>query len=91
LRHDIGAAVVLPQGLDPFVSLFSESAGRAIVTVPRSEQTRFTELCMACELPYERIGVVDVLSTTLEVHGLFTVPLAELRAAFSGTFPALYG
>ena len=33
----------LPEGADPFVWLFSESAGRVLVAVPRSEELRFTE------------------------------------------------
>ena len=34
LARGIGARVVLPGGLDPFVQLWSESAGRALVSVP---------------------------------------------------------
>ncbi|MDQ4008540.1 MAG: phosphoribosylformylglycinamidine synthase subunit PurL, partial [Actinomycetota bacterium] len=37
LRYGVGCRVWLPDGLDPFVALFSESAGRAVVAVPRSE------------------------------------------------------
>ena len=33
LRLGHGARVVLPEGVDPFVALFSESAGRAVVAV----------------------------------------------------------
>jgi len=91
LRHGIGASVELPERLDPFVALFAESAGRAIVTVLRSDEARFSDLCAARSLPHVQLGVVDVLSTDLEVQGQFTVPLAELRAAFEGTLPALFG
>ena len=44
---------------DPFVMLFSESAGRVLVSVPRTEETRFTAMCSAREMPWVRIGVVD--------------------------------
>ncbi len=87
LRHDAGARIVLPDGRDPFVALFSESTGRAIVSVPRAEEVRFTDMCVARGLPAERIGVVDVLDATLSVQGQFDVPLRELRAAWSATLP----
>ncbi|MDP9094055.1 MAG: phosphoribosylformylglycinamidine synthase subunit PurL [Actinomycetota bacterium] len=85
LRHNVGARVALPEGADPFVTLFAESTGRTIVSLPPGERTRFTELCRARGLPCAEIGVVDVLATTLELHGLFEVPLRELREAWSGT------
>jgi len=93
LKHGVGARVVLPEGVGdtaPFVQLFSESAGRAIVTVPRSEEVRFTDMCTARGLPAQRIGVVDVLSAELEVQDQFTVSIAELRDASWGTLPALF-
>ena len=86
-----GARIVLPEGADPFVALFSESAGRAIVSVPRSEEIRFTDMCTARRLPHARIGVVDLLSGDLEFQGQFTVRLAELRRAWTSTLPALFG
>jgi phosphoribosylformylglycinamidine synthase subunit PurL len=88
LRYGVGCRVWLPDGLDPFVALFSESAGRAIVAVPRSEEVRFTDMCAARRFPHARIGVVD--GDALDVQGQFTLPLAELRAAWSATMPALF-
>src|SRR6185437_8554603 len=79
LRGHAGVRVVLPEGLDPFVALFSESTGRAVVSVPRSEQVRFTDMCTARGLPHERIGVIDLLSSTFDVQGQFTVALRQLR------------
>jgi phosphoribosylformylglycinamidine synthase len=35
--------------------------------------------------------VVDQGSDAVEVQGLFTVPLAELRKRFEATLPALFG
>jgi phosphoribosylformylglycinamidine synthase len=89
LRGGNGARVVLPDGADPFVSLFSESAGRALVAVPRSEELRFTEMCAARSFPCARIGVV--VGDEVEVQGQFSVPLDELRAAWEGTLPRLFG
>ncbi|MFI0894980.1 phosphoribosylformylglycinamidine synthase subunit PurL [Streptomyces sp. NPDC020983] len=87
LRGGNGARLVVPDGLDAFTFLFSESAGRAIVAVPRSEELRFTDMCAARGLPVTRVGVVD--GDAVEVQGEFTIPLAELRAGYEGTIPAL--
>ncbi|HZU55043.1 MAG TPA: phosphoribosylformylglycinamidine synthase subunit PurL [Actinocrinis sp.] len=89
LRGGHGARIVLPDELDPFVALFSESAGRAVVAVPRSEELRFTDMCRFRGLPVARIGVVD--GDAVEVQGQFSIPLEELRRAHTGTFPALFG
>ncbi|MFC8043490.1 phosphoribosylformylglycinamidine synthase subunit PurL [Nocardia sp. NPDC057353] len=91
LAGETGCRVLLPEGADPFVTLFSESAGRVLVAVPRSEETRFSKMCEARGLPAVRIGVVDQGSDSVEVQGQFSVPLTELRAAFEGTLPRLFG
>lgn len=98
LRAGIGARCWVPDGVDPFVHLFSESAGRAVVVVPRTEELRFTEMCAARGLPAARIGVVDsglgpdagfpAGTQVIEVSGLFAVSLAELRTAHEATIPA---
>jgi len=89
LAKGLGARVVLPEGLDPFVQLFSESAGRAVVTVPRSEELRFTEMCDARGLPCTRIGVTD--GDRVDVQDVLSLPLEELREAYERTLPALFG
>jgi phosphoribosylformylglycinamidine synthase len=89
LANGIGARVVLPAGLDPFVQLFSESAGRAVVSVPRSEELRFTEMCAARGLPCTRIGVTD--GTSLDVQDVLSLSLDVLREAHERTLPALFG
>jgi phosphoribosylformylglycinamidine synthase subunit PurL len=87
LRGGRGARLVVPDGIDAFTFLFSESAGRAVVAVPRSEELRFTDMCGARGLPATRIGVID--GEAVEVQGAFSLPLEELRAAHEGTIPAL--
>ncbi|MEV4503738.1 phosphoribosylformylglycinamidine synthase subunit PurL [Streptomyces klenkii] len=91
LRGGKGARIVVPDSGsaagDPFVFLFSESAGRAVVAVPRSEELRFTDMCGARGLPATRIGVVD--GEAIDVQGQFSIPLAELREAHEATIPAL--
>jgi phosphoribosylformylglycinamidine synthase subunit PurL len=88
LRYGVGCRVWLPDDLDPFVALFSESAGRAIVAVPRSEEVRFTDMCSARGFPHQRVGVVT--GDAIDVQDRFTIPLEELRAAWSATLPALF-
>lgn len=88
LRGGAGARLVVPDGLDAFTFLLSESAGRAVVSVPRSEELRFTDMCGARGLPVTRIGVVD--GDAIEVQGQFTLPLEELRTAHTETIPELF-
>ncbi|MDI3422262.1 phosphoribosylformylglycinamidine synthase subunit PurL [Streptomyces luteolus] len=87
LRGGRGARLVVPDGLDAFTFLLSESAGRAIVAVPRSEELRFTDMCGARGLPATRIGVID--GDSVEVQGEFSIPLSELRTAHEETVPGL--
>ncbi len=83
---------MLPEGTDPFTFLFSESAGRALVAVPRTEESRFVSMCEARGLPVTRIGVSDPPgSDSVDVQGLFTVTLAELRATSEKVLPGLFG
>ena len=87
LKGGHGARLIL--GDDPFVELFSETAGRVVVAVPRSEEMRFTDMCTTRGLPWSRVGVV--VGAELEIQGQFTVGLEELREAWEGTLPALFG
>jgi phosphoribosylformylglycinamidine synthase II len=91
LRGEAGVRLTVPDGADPFVFLFSESAGRAIVVVSRAEADRFADRCAARGLPAQRIGVLDVLETAIEVREQFRVPVSELRTAWSATLPTLFG
>jgi len=91
LAGETGCRIVPPDDADPFVLLFSESAGRALVAVPRTEESRFRAMCEARGLPATRIGVSDEGSDSLEVQGLFTVKLEELRRTSEGVLPGLFG
>ena len=91
LAGECGLRVVLPADADPFVWLFSESAGRVIVSVPRGEEIRFQQMLTAQNIPHTRIGVTDTDSDTFEVQDQFTLTVDELRAAHEGTLPALFG
>ncbi|ALO68304.1 phosphoribosylglycinamide synthetase [Arthrobacter alpinus] len=96
LRNNTGARVALDEvaardGVDLFTLLFSETQGRAIVSVPRSEEVRFNDMCTARRFPVARIGVVDAAGEALDLQGLFSAPLDELRIAHEGTLPKYFG
>src|SRR5271167_1371052 len=95
LAGETGCRMVIPDGFQsgtaPFTFLFSESAGRVLVAVPRTEESRFVAMCEARGLPATRIGVVDQGSDSVEVQGLFTVSLDELRATYERVLPELFG
>ncbi len=91
LAGETGCRILVPEGADSFVTLFSESAGRVLVAVPRTEESRFRAMCEARGLPASRIGVVDQGSDAVEVQGLFTVSLEDLRSTSEGVLPGLFG
>ena len=87
LRHDKGVALTLPDtGLDATSMLFGESVARALVTLPGASLQRFEELCAEHGVPMERIGEVTG-EDKLEIQGLFTLDLPEVRKAWSATLP----
>ncbi|PDQ34086.1 MAG: phosphoribosylformylglycinamidine synthase II [Candidatus Lumbricidophila eiseniae] len=84
LRFGVGARIVLAElaadtGLDAATLLFSESAGRVIVSVPRDDEVRFLGLCAGRNYPVRRIGVTDATSQELSIQDIVTVPISELR------------
>ncbi|MGO4188254.1 phosphoribosylformylglycinamidine synthase subunit PurL [Pseudarthrobacter sp. TAF60_1] len=96
LRYGVGARIALQDvmdrdGVDLFTALFSESQGRAVVGVPRSEEVRFQDMCTARGFAHLRIGVVDAASNTLEINGVDTLSLDALREAHEGTLPKYFG
>jgi phosphoribosylformylglycinamidine synthase len=89
LRHGVGATVELPGGVDPFVTLFSESVARAIVAVPTTSEQALAGIAAEYGIVVTQLGVTG--GESLSVDGLFDVPLDELGAAHRGTLPALFG
>jgi phosphoribosylformylglycinamidine (FGAM) synthase-like enzyme len=89
LRGRCGARVTLPEGLDPFVALFSESSARAVVSVAPEHMLAFAGLASAHGVAVTELGVAG--GPSLVFAGLFEVALDELAAAAAGTFPALFG
>ena len=87
LRGGVGC-VVRPPG-DPFTALFSESAGRVIVTVRPGAEAAFGQLRDAHGVAGQTIGAVG--GDSLVVDGCFAIPLPELAAVHGQTLPALFG
>ena len=88
LRRGVGVRVELPEDLDPFVALFSESAGRVLVSVRPELAVELAALCAEYDIPVVGIGRVGAAQdATFEVVGQFSLPLARIRAAWSGTLP----
>jgi phosphoribosylformylglycinamidine synthase subunit PurL len=87
LRGVLGCRITLPG--DPFVELFSESAARAIVAVHPDHEPRLATLCESANVPMRHLGTVG--GDALEIEGLFSIPLSDLRDTHRGALPALFG
>ena len=87
LRHGVGVKVGVPG--DAFVALFSESAARVVVTVADGDAERLVELAESHGVPISALGITG--GDSLEVEGVFDLPLVELRRAWAGTLPAALG
>ena len=87
LRGGVGCVVRAPG--DPFTALFSESAGRAIVTVRPGAEAAFGQLRDTHGVAGQTIGAVG--GDSLVVDGCFAIPLTELAAVHGQTLPALFG
>jgi phosphoribosylformylglycinamidine synthase subunit PurL len=85
LRYGTGAALRL--GNDPFTALFSESTARVLVTTSDPGGVKTTAR-------WAGVAVTELGTTggdALVVEGVAELPLAELRAAWGATLPALFG
>lgn len=94
LRYGVGARIRLEalcerDRVTPFIALFAESTARALVAVAPADEPRLAALCASGGVPLVRLGVTGQFGADMEVEGLFTVPLAELREAHERTLPAV--
>jgi len=87
LRYGVGAQIRLPG--DPFVALFSESAGRILVAGLSNGLAALEAACVETGVPITRLGTVGGEELTIE--GVTTIPLGELRTAWTETLPGLFG
>ncbi|MGH3783370.1 MAG: AIR synthase-related protein, partial [Pseudonocardiaceae bacterium] len=89
LLGGVGARVMLPAQLDPFVALFAESSARVLLGVPGAGTDRVAQLCTDHGIPVTRLGVVHT-APDLEIAHLATFLLNELRTAWTATLPTLF-
>jgi phosphoribosylformylglycinamidine synthase len=94
LRAGSGATVSVPEGVDPFVLLFSESTARAVVAVAPSAYESFLAAAATHDVPVTPLGEVtgsDDLVVLAAYDDEIIWSLDELRAASEATLPALFG
>ncbi|HET6192728.1 MAG TPA: hypothetical protein VFE59_37665, partial [Trebonia sp.] len=60
-----------------------------VVSVTPGREDEFAQLCAAHGVPATVLG--ETGGDTLTVEATFEVPLPELRQAWEGTLPALFG
>ena len=82
-----GCAVTLPG--DPFTALFSESAGRAVVSVAPGREAEFAALCAEHGVPTTVLGRTG--GDSLTVDKAFAIPLTDLERTWTATLPAIFG
>jgi len=90
LRNGIGASITMPEGLDPFVFLFSESTARAVITVDPEQLDMVAAAASVLGVPVTFIGTVGEPGEDLNFDGI-DLSLAELSATAEATLPALFG
>ena len=90
LRAGTGATIAVPAALDPFVFMFAESTGRAVVVVRPIDAGRLAALCEKTGVPLTAIGAV-ANDDNLVFADLFTVSLGDLRREHERTLPELFG
>ena len=90
LRAGTGATIAVPATLDPFVFMFAESTGRAVVVVRPIDAGRLAALCEKTGVPLTAIGAV-ANDDNLVFADLFTVSLGDLRREHERTLPELFG
>ncbi|MCZ2838229.1 phosphoribosylformylglycinamidine synthase subunit PurL [Modestobacter sp. VKM Ac-2985] len=85
LRYGTGARLTVPG--DPTAALFGESVARVVVTTTDPAGVRAA--ADAAGVPVTELGTTG--GDALVLDGLLELPLAELRAAWTATLPALFG
>ncbi len=87
MRQHVGATVTVAG--DPFVALFSESAGRALVSVRVSDVEAVRARCDGLDVPVAELGRTGGTSLTVTAadadEALFTLPVETLRASWTPT------
>ena len=87
MAGDTGFAVSMPGDLPPHVTLFAESASRAVVGVPPERASRFEDLAGALHVPFARMG--ETGGPRMVFDNLFELTVAEARAIHEDAIPRL--
>jgi phosphoribosylformylglycinamidine synthase len=74
---------------DAFTALFSESSGRAVVSVTPGREAEFAALCGTHGVPATVLGTAG--GAALAVADAFEIPLGELERVWAGALPAIFG
>jgi phosphoribosylformylglycinamidine synthase len=83
-----GASVTPPPGgLDLAAALFSESAGRMLVSVPAAAEADLARVCAELGQPAARLG--EVGGDVLAIEGVDPLDVAELATLSAATLPAV--
>jgi len=91
LRFGVGARVSLgSHDVDTFTALFSESAGRVVVSVTPGSERAFLDL-VRDSVPVLRLGEVDASVDGLRIEGQFDIDLETLRRAHEELLPSVFG
>ena len=91
LKSGVGATIELPAEYIPggvTAGLFAETPGRVVVAVKSSDVDSLQKLADAQSIPMHWVGKTG--GDALVINGA-TIPLTELRTAFTETFPKLFG
>jgi phosphoribosylformylglycinamidine synthase len=87
LAGDTGFAVSVPGDEPWYVTLFSESASRAVVSVAPEKAKAVEALASAHHLPFSRLG--ETGGPGMLFDSLLEIPIDEVRSAHEGALPKL--
>ncbi len=91
LKSNVGADIELPAEYIPggvTAGLFAETPGRVVVAVESEDVAALQKLADEQCIPMHKVGTTG--GDLLRINGA-SIPLTELRAAFTETFPKLFG
>jgi phosphoribosylformylglycinamidine synthase subunit PurL len=89
IAGDTGFAMTLSGDLPPHIALFSESASRAVVSVPSARAEALETLARLHHVPFARIG--ETGGPRMVFDSLFETTVDESRSVFERAIPQLLG
>jgi phosphoribosylformylglycinamidine synthase subunit PurL len=86
LAGGIGFTAALPEGLEPAVAMFSESASRAVVTARPGQEQALEQMAAFHQVPMARVGLTG--GSRLD-FGVLSVSLSDAVVVREGAIPRL--